>query len=163
MIQIQTPWASTKDLLGHFQLFSPLRKIHTALSLCCLLVILCAFSSASPMLVLTAANNGTIVRVSPGTRILIRLVANPSTGYSWRLATPNSPMLTLQSEKYIPHATVPGRPPIVGAPGIMEFTFIAHQSGIEQLRFVYQRPWEKQKPAITQFTVTIHVRTLPHW
>ena len=69
-------------------------------------------------------------------------------------------MIRLQNKKYIPRANPSGQPPMVGAPGIIEFTFIAQSSGNTQLQFAYQRPWEIVKPAITYFEVTIHVRAL---
>ncbi|WP_172632215.1 protease inhibitor I42 family protein [Dictyobacter arantiisoli] len=138
-----------------------MRNIHRYISLCCLLLILCAFRSVGPPAVLTGVNNGSSITVTPGTQIIVRLIDNPSTGYDWRIIPSYNHVLQFQGKQYFPWVNPPGKPPIVGAPGIVAFTFIAQSSGTTLLQFAYQRPWEKVSPDVTYFRVTIHVRYHP--
>ncbi len=154
---------NTKDCLYGVQRFSPMRKLPIYLSLCCLLVIVCAFRSASPPIILTEADNGHAVTVAPGTQIIVRLAdISASTGFAWSLNTPSNQVLQLRGKKTIPWINPPGQPPRVGAPGTIEFTFLAQHSGTIQLQFAQRQPWEKVKPAAKTFAATIHVRaTMP--
>lgn len=120
----------------------------------------CAFSSTRPPMpvVLTAASNGTTVTVSRGTPIIIRLSENAgSTGYSWGFQTSGKPVVGLQSTKYLLPTFAPGTPPRIGASGLIEFTFVAQNSGNAPLQFMLRRPWETNVSAAQHFGVIIHV------
>jgi predicted secreted protein len=79
------------------------------------------------------------IRVLAGKQFSITLVANRTTGYSWRLAAPLDPALLKQiSNDY--HAADSGA---LGAPGEEVWTFESVGQGSVQLGFEYVRPFEK--------------------
>jgi predicted secreted protein len=125
-------------------------------------LVCCAFRSVPAPIVLTVADNGKTVIASPGTSIIVRLADNAgSTGYKWSFLTTGKPVVRLQSTKYFAPTFAPGSHPRVGAPGVIEFTFVAQHSGDSPLKFVLRRPWEKGVPPAQRFGVVIHV-TAPH-
>jgi predicted secreted protein len=79
------------------------------------------------------------IRVLAGKQFSITLIANRTTGYSWRLPTPPDPAMLKQiSNEY--HAADSGA---VGAPGEEVWTFESVGKGVVQLDFEYVRPFEK--------------------
>ncbi|GCE31775.1 inhibitor of cysteine peptidase [Dictyobacter alpinus] len=139
-----------------------MRKLLISIFLGCLFVFLCAFRTSNPTLLLTEADNGKTKIVYQNTLVILHLPANASTGYSWTVTTPANFVLPLQSKHYIAPTPQPNHPPMVGVPGIMEFTFQAMVPGKVQLKLIYRRPWEKVKPAVAaQFMVTIRVKGRP--
>jgi predicted secreted protein len=79
------------------------------------------------------------IRVLAGKQFSVTLVANHTTGYSWRLATPPDPAtLKLVSNDY--HAADSDA---VGAPGEEVWTFESVVPGTAELDFEYARPFEK--------------------
>jgi predicted secreted protein len=102
-------------------------------------------------IVLTEADNGTIQAIDVGDVILVRLVGNPSTGYTWqRTDTLREGVLEPLGEG----GSCGGG--LVGSPSTFEFRFKAVSSGTTRLEFVYQRPWEEEP--IDTFSVVIYVR-----
>src|SRR5277367_706004 len=96
------------------------------------------------------------VRVLAGKEFSITLVANHSTGYSWRLATTLDPAwLKLVSNTYTERKSEDAN--AVGAPGEEVWTFSAGTEGSVPLLFEYARPFEKDaKPVKTsKFLVII--------
>jgi predicted secreted protein len=93
------------------------------------------------------------IRVLAGKQFSITLIANRTTGYSWRLAAPlDSAMLKQISNDY--HAADSGA---LGAPGEEVWTFESVGKGAVQLDFEYLRPFEKDaKPVKTaKYSVVI--------
>jgi predicted secreted protein len=129
-----------------------------------LAALLCsAFSSARPPIILTAANNGTVVAASVGTQIIVQLADNSgSTGYAWSFVAPGKHVVGLQSTKYLAPTFAPGSPPRLGAAGLIEFTFVAQNNGNTPLQFVLRRPWETNVSAAQRFGVVIHVAPAAH-
>ena len=117
-----------------------------------------AFSSVSPPLVLTAANNGTTIASTVGKPFVVKLADNSgSMGYEWSFLISQPHVITLQSTHYLMPTFAPGSPPRVGASGFVEFTFVAQNSGNASLQFVLKRSWEKNVPPAQHFGVLIHV------
>ena len=89
-----------------------------------------------------------------GERFSIRLDANPTTGYRWRLATaPDPHVATLVGSTY--EANDGGR---TGAGGEETWTFVARGPGRTHIVFEYLRPWETAEPAIRRHAVHVTVR-----
>jgi inhibitor of cysteine peptidase len=104
------------------------------------------------MLSLTSADNGKAYTVTPHTAVVLTLPSNASTGYRWQLKPVDKSVLRLVSHRYLqPKKSLPG------APGEERWRFTAVGAGSVQLRLVYVRSWEKNKPA-RRFGVTIRVR-----
>ena len=87
------------------------------------------------------------IEVKAGQRLIIRLDANPTTGYQWQLAQPLDPnILELVSSEYRPTETK-----LVGAGGKEAWTFKSVRPGKAKVSLKYLRPWEKDaKPAETE-------------
>ena len=92
--------------------------------------------------------------VPVGREFMITRDANPSTGYTWRLATPPDPaVLTLVRSEYAP--SVQPRP---GAPGAQVWTFKTVAPGKVTLVFEYVRPWETDVAPARRDEVTVEVK-----
>lgn len=104
-----------------------------------------------PEIILSAADRGKLIEVAPDSRVLLRLLENPSTGYRWELEPFEGDALKLQADTYQAPATL-----APGAGGVRVFDFLARSSGTVTLRLYLRRPWE---PAgtIETFEVTILV------
>jgi inhibitor of cysteine peptidase len=75
-------------------------------------------------------------------QFVIRLKANPTTGYSWFLREYNSSLITPLKHQYEAPNTK-----LIGAPGYEVWTFSIKPTGftvpqVTQIHFVYARPWE---------------------
>lgn len=95
------------------------------------------------------------IEVLAGKEFSITLVANHTTGYSWRLATPLDPArLKEVSNRYTERKSEANE---VGAPGAEVWTFDTVAQGTVPLVFEYVRPFEKDaKPVRTsKFLVVI--------
>jgi predicted secreted protein len=95
------------------------------------------------------------IRVLAGKEFSITLVANHTTGYSWRLATTLDPATLKQiSSTYTERTSDAG---VAGAPGEEVWTFATTAQGTVPLIFEYVRPFEKgAKPVKTsRFLVLI--------
>ena len=115
--------------------------------------------SKSQWFELGRSENGKRARVGVGQYILVRLPGNPTTGYSWQMASPsNTAVRLLAQPQYVPQAQADKtREKTVGAGGTYYFKFQAVQPGTAVIRLAYARSWERNKPPAETFTVTIDV------
>lgn len=133
---------------------SSFRKVLLLISLCLVLIAVCAFRTASKPIVVTIADNEKTVTVPAGSTVIIQLPSNAgSTGYTWNFVTSKNLALTWQSAHYV----APAGHPLLGAPGTVLFTFLAHNSGKVQLQFELRRAWEVGVPPVQRFSVTLQV------
>lgn len=95
------------------------------------------------------------VTLKVGDTFIIRLESNPTTGYSWALAKPESDIVEQVSKVYEPSNTSEN---IVGSGGTEVWTFKAKAKGQIILTFQYIRPWEKDIPPIKEETYSIIVK-----
>lgn len=95
---------------------------------------------------------GEKITVVIGKRFAVELAANPTTGYSWQLASDPGGAVRLVDEDYT--ATGTQQP---GSGGVQRFTFEGASAGSATLDFAYVRPWEKDAaPAQTaSYPVTV--------
>lgn len=98
-----------------------------------LLVTACSSDTAE---ILTEDDSGSEVNVAVGDVLEIRLEGNPSTGYSWEVASPPD-MIELVDDGYVEADS-----DAVGAPGTRVLTYeaVAEDAGI--LRLEYIRPFD---------------------
>ncbi|GIP59350.1 protease inhibitor I42 family protein [Paenibacillus sp. FSL W8-0186] len=95
-------------------------------------------------------DNGKVIRVKKGERLIISLPENASTGYTWlEEVGPVRNMLSLEKEEY------DGNHSVIGAPSVRNWTFIAIKAGQGNIKFHYQRPWLEE--AIKSFEVTVDI------
>ena len=152
---INTSRRKMRDVARNIHQCTPLRRILVFILLCFVLIVACAFRAASLPIILTKADDGKTVTASSGNRIIIQLPDNSgSTGYTWNFTTSSNQVLTWQNTTYLPPRSLP----MLGAPGIVAFTFLTHDSGNVHIQFALRRNWEVNVPPIQRFTVTVHVQ-----
>ena len=105
--------------------------------------------------VATAKDDGRTLTLTMGPELRVRLQANRSTGYGWKIAVGAAPVLTEEGEPtYKSGATTAGA---VGGGGVETWRFRAAQSGRRTLRMEYRRPWEREVPPAAAVTLRIVV------
>ena len=87
-----------------------------------------------------AADSTNEVKLAVGQTYSISLDSNPTTGYSWKLASPTNSVFELVTNSY-----EPGKHPngMVGVGGVEHWTIKAIGKGRAELTLDYMRPWEK--------------------
>ena len=98
-------------------------------------------------------DSGGTASLIPYQPLVIRLPANPSTGYSWRYVLTGDDVLhldTISGEASAPNG-------MVGVPGEQVWSFRAQGSGRAILTYVYERSWEKNTPPANTFTLDVTV------
>jgi inhibitor of cysteine peptidase len=98
-------------------------------------------------------DSGRAVELRSGDRLELVLEANPTTGYTWQVDSVNSAIIRQAGE---PVYTSEGAMP--GSGGKLTLTFEAGAAGRTLLRLAYARPFEKDRPPIKTFDVTVTVR-----
>jgi len=97
-----------------------------------------------------ASSNGKIVTIPMGSRVLVRLSENPTTGYTWNATASRG--LTIVSDTYTsPDGT------LIGAPGHRDFTLSPKAVDTYTFRAVSLRPWEGAKAGDPAFSLVILV------
>ncbi len=106
---------------------------------------------------LTQADNGESVTLAQGDILKIELPSNPSTGYSWHIASNSNDVLAPVGQ---PQFSLGSQTPMPGAGGTETFTFKAVAAGESTLTLIYNRPWETNVTPTPNdtFTVTVTVQ-----
>lgn len=95
------------------------------------------------------------IRVEPTTTFEVKLPANATTGYQWKIEGLYDPRLVqLVSEDYLAPASN-----LVGAGGAQVFVFKSlENTGFASLSFAYYRVWEGVQDDTQFFTVHVYVK-----
>jgi inhibitor of cysteine peptidase len=97
------------------------------------------------------------VSVRAGERFAVRLDANPTTGFRWRLATRPDPAVAAPAgSDYTPDAGG-----LVGSGGTETWRFDAVAPGRTRIVLEYVRPWEHDQPPARTHTVDVTVTPAP--
>jgi inhibitor of cysteine peptidase len=119
------------------------------------IVLFLATACSSPKSVtLTGTNNGGKVDVQAGGQIIIKLDANPSTGYTWEVKDLDAALFKQLGDPVFSSSS----PGLVGSGGTLTLTFNTLKAGTSQLTLIYHRPWETGVDPINTFTVTVTVK-----
>ncbi len=120
------------------------------------LLVACGRSATSAPVVVTDDANGTTVTLQPGQTLVVRLAANPTTGYLWQIAEVDRAVLRPLGEEagYTPQASDGAR---LGAGGTAEWRFEAVGQGTTVLTLHYLRPWEADAAPARTFTLTVKI------
>ena len=124
-----------------------------AIVVCISLCVLSTQAVADNPLRMNNPNQAAVVN-GHGGQFMLRLVSNPTTGFSWFWVNDGSLSgVTPTAHRYIPPSTK-----LVGAPGMEEWTFKIDTKwrGVPQVLHVkmqYLRPWSKEAKAPLVFTI----------
>ena len=116
----------------------------------------CASASLSSNVKLGKADEGKTFDLAKGGVLEITLEGNPTTGYNWTQVAGND--LVLMPVGTYTYKQNPAAAGMVGVGGKFTFNFKAIGVGATQLKFGYQRPWEKNVPPIETFKLNINVK-----
>jgi|APSaa5957512622_1039677.scaffolds.fasta_scaffold211102_1 inhibitor of cysteine peptidase len=111
-----------------------------------------AFSPPAPIK-LTEKDSGLTVEIAAGSVMEIILKGNPTTGYTWAVASVDESILTQIGE-----AEFKAERKARGSGGTITLRFRAEGEGKTCLRLIYHRPFERNMPPIKTFSVTVNVQ-----
>jgi predicted secreted protein len=105
-----------------------------------------------PLAAMAQERSETHKKVSANAPFEIKLVANPSTGYQWKIDTAESAGLDLLSVNDLGTSPPPqmSGEPLVGAPVTQTWLVTPLAPGTARLVLIYLRPWERGVPSKTQ-------------
>lgn len=108
--------------------------------------------------ILTEKDSKQTIEMKSGDQIKIRLNANATTGYSWKmsLSEGGDQIVALSEENYILPKSED--PQLVGVPGVAEYTITAKGSGSTTVSGIYNRSWEKPNPSDQRVEFKIDVK-----
>jgi predicted secreted protein len=108
--------------------------------------------------VVTAKNNGQIVRAQVGNLVNISLESNPSTGYSWELRGFELGAAEFYSSDLVARE---GGNMMFGAPGDTVIALQAVKPGTQNIQLVYRRIWEAPDQVAASFGFQLQVEGAP--
>lgn len=119
-----------------------------------LATILAAAAGCGPGVVtLRTEQNGTSVTLKTGQTLEVTLPSNPSTGYSWQIASLPACLESTGESEFESEA----EEGVVGAGGMETLTFKATKAGTGTLELEYKRPWETGVEAQDTFSADVTV------
>lgn len=102
----------------------------------------------------TEQDDGKSIKLDKGQTLVLRLAANPTTGYRWIPQGSPTPLELIKSD----FASDAQAKNLAGAGGTQSLRFTAKAAGKAVLKLEYRRPWEKDGAAAKTFTVTVIVK-----
>jgi predicted secreted protein len=133
----------------------PTRSFRRILPLCLALLPLSLFVANAKTILVDESDDSSHICLYTGDILTIKLVSNPSTGYSWT-NTDSPSNLDLLSSK-----STPGSADGSGAPGYQTFSFKATRPDESTLVLNSLRPFEKSTPPAKRFRLSITVEPRP--
>ena len=109
-------------------------------------------------LTVTEHNDGDTVQVSIGTILILKLEAVPGTGYAWHADPAKSKDLIMIEEPIFVPREIDSTNMAIGAPAYQVFSYRAQKEGTEILKLCYMRVWEKDKPPLKTFSITVSIQ-----
>ncbi len=100
-----------------------------------------------------AAMNGTTLEVDRGQEVVLKLDANPTTGYDWELIEVDPAILSQVGDVDYKADSM-----LIGSGGVNTYTFEAVASGSTRLKLVYRRSWEIDAPPLQTFELVVKVK-----
>ncbi len=102
---------------------------------------------------LSEGDSGSTVSAWIGDTLEVELIGNPSTGFTWALASVPKPVLEPVGEaRFSPDSSG------IGAGGRITLRYLAAQAGSAQLALAYRRAFEVSQPPARTFSVIVTVR-----
>src|SRR5271157_5208474 len=105
----------------------------------------------------TKSNSAQTISLTTDQVLEISLPCNPSSGYGWYEPSSgiNKNAKTIEQSgdwEFQPYDTIEG---FVGQPGDQIIRYVGASKGTVTLILEYKRPWEKNKPPVDQYSITI--------
>jgi inhibitor of cysteine peptidase len=110
-------------------------------------------NSGMPVVSLGPADSGRQITIPMGRIVLVRLDANPSTGYSWSVIGNPAPLVFVSSEYEA--GKQKQQPP--GSPEMQVLRLKSDRAGTGDLKLGYRRPWEKDVAPAKTFQIHVTV------
>ena len=133
--------------------------ISKLLSLSVIIAILLCLTSCTSIpedMTVDDSYSGQEVRIAVEGTLTLRLISNPSTGFSWSLVeNSNQTVLKEMGHKYISANST--NPPIEGASGKEEWVFKGSKKGRSSITMEYSQPWEGGQSGADQFELDVVV------
>jgi predicted secreted protein len=107
---------------------------------------------ASEIMKLTESDSGKTVELHVGDDLEIVLPGNPTTGYVWEASSLDSAVLRLDKSDFIAGDKA------IGSGGMEVFKLNAIGEGRGELRLIYHRPFEKNKPPLNTFEINLIIK-----
>ena len=121
-----------------------------------LIILVMLFIAYSPGEVqLTAADNGSTVKLKTGQHVAIMLEANPTTGYTWAVVEPSDGQIVLRQ---VGELEFEPESDLIGAGGVQIIKFEVVNPGQTALTLVYHRPWETDVAPLKTFVIHVVAR-----
>ena len=125
-------------------------------ALIAVLIIVMVFIAYAPDEVqLTAADDGSTVKLKTGQIVTVTLEANPTTGYTWAVAEPSDGQIVLRQ---VGELEFEPESDLIGAGGVQIIKFEVVNPGQTVLTLVYHRPWETDVAPLKTFAVYVVAR-----
>jgi inhibitor of cysteine peptidase len=119
------------------------------------LVLLCGCAGGNTVGI-TDSDQGGHIELQAGQTLIVSLVSNPTTGYSWQISENDTVILVQQGE--VEYQQDPKSEGLVGAGGTEIFRFKAQAVGQVNLTLIYHRPWEVDVDPLQTFAVQVVVK-----
>lgn len=104
-------------------------------------------------------HDGKTVSMKKGESVAIKLESNPTTGFNWRVGSVSSGVAKQNGNVEFEQTPLPpGSGPILGRGGHSVIKFDTVGTGKVTIQLDYSRPWEKNKPPLKTFTVTLDIK-----
>lgn len=95
-------------------------------------------------------NNNETVTLPTGSKIIISLAENPTTGYSWNVTSARG--LSYVNDTFFEPETG-----LVGAGGVHEWQYLAAEKGAAEFSAIYKRSWENVTENETTFAMAFTI------
>ena len=100
------------------------------------------------------ANNNSQIIIQKGNMMIVELLTNPGTGYSWQIIKNDPDKLKPLGDSVLK----PLKTEVPGASENQVFRFLAQNSGLAVLELHYLRPWERNIPPLKTYQINVQIR-----
>lgn len=117
------------------------------------LTLMCVCGCGAPEAIDVKVDGDKTVGLRMGQLLRLKLDSNPTTGYSWDIASSPDAGVVRQFEKmrYVREGE------LIGSGGYQLYRFKPLKKGTATISFEYKRPWEKDAEPVKKYTVRIVV------
>ena len=118
----------------------------------------CGCFSGEKIHTFSRKDSGKVLSCNTGDFIVVRLAANPSTGFQWKMVNPpDGNILALAKEEFL----VPENMLLMGKEGEYFLKFEVIGPGRTAVNLVYVRPWEREKTPAGHFQLLVYASGKP--